>query len=178
MLKTKTKWYKNVPEKVKKDWTSEERKNLLELNRKGLSSDEIIEIMGGKLTKVQIYNQVRIAKKIHAKRCYQCGTPTSRVSKTGLIICKNCVKKNGQYKKVLRKRALKHGLCGVCYKNKVIPGHTACRKCLSATHRRRIAKGLCCKCGRRKLDKSSTTLCKVCLTVNGQISRERRDKRK
>jgi transposase len=81
-------------------------------------------------------------------------------------ICSVCKEKEVEYKRNLRERALKIGLCGYCHQRKVVEGKKACKQCLSATHRRRKKIGLCGACGKRPVVHKGGALCSKCLKAN------------
>ena len=168
--KSHLKWYhENVPHKMNKDWTDLERAQLLTMREAGVKVEKLEKLF--KATKVQIYNQVRMARRAAADRCITCGhkltnkdravgLKSNRRTSFTLFRCQECRDKVSKYKKRRRKRALKQGLCGSCYKRKVVKDTTQCKHCLSATYRRRISQGLCGVCGLRPISNEST--CDVC----------------
>lgn len=190
-MKTKTTirppWYSKPPKKRNKDWKLEERQLIYDMRHDGKPVAEIIEALGGEVTPTQVHNQARISKKSFAGKCFCCGEELTdediETQKSGriLYLCKRCQKAATKYKKGLRKKALKLGLCGICglkTGRKALKGHTACSHCISATQRRRNAKGLCGNCGKNPIDKKrSVTLCATCLHKNAVYGVIRRRKR-
>jgi len=157
-------WYlKKVRPKVNKTWTDSEKLNVF-LSSQDRPSSEVADLFG--ITLHQVYNTNRLVKKGLKKRCYICGGPLNKAelgASQGLIkACTKCKKASTTYKRGLRKRALKKGLCGYCQEKPVISGQTACVSCVSATHRRRYNQGLCGTCGKRPISKNHIALCEVC----------------
>lgn len=181
MIKVRAKkpsWYHSKPPKKKnKDWKREEQQLVYDMRRDGKPVIDIIKTLGNNVTPTQVHNQARMVKKAFAGKCFRCGNDlidedleTRKVNRT-LHLCKRCQKTVKNYKRKLRKRALKFGLCGICMKRKVLKGHTACQHCISACQRRRIAQGLCGACGRNRIDKKrSVALCSTCLDKNAVYS--------
>lgn len=176
-----------VPELKNRDWKEEEVQFLLKLRDEDLSIAEIIDkfqyVYGDLLTKNQVHNQLRMGRKKRRGRCYICDKPVTlraRQSrkKRKTFLCSSCKIKTGYYKKGLRDTSLRRKLCGVCRKRVPEPGHKSCNKCRSATHRRRVAQGLCGTCGKNPIDQSrSKTLCTTCLdknAVNNALARQKR----
>jgi hypothetical protein len=93
-------------------------------------------------------------------------------------LCIACTRETSEYKKERRETALKIGICPICIKNKVLKGHTLCKKCLSASHRHRYIQGFCGRCGEKPLAKNSISLCDDCLAINRKNSKAYRRKQK
>lgn len=171
-MRTKPEWYWNsVKERENRLWTSFERMHILKLReQKRLSIPLIANRM--KASTNQINNQLRIFRKAMALRCRQCGNPLEEERKNIVIsehkstLCKKCEKEQLEYKRILRTGALKKGLCGYCMVRKVIPGTCACRKCLSATYRRRRLEKQCIKCGNPSPDRA---FCPACSKENAVL---------
>jgi len=129
------------------------------------------------LSKYRLYNQIRLAKRMPGAlsefgKCRDCNhlLELEEVERyyrdSGLYLCTPCKEKQKRYKSKRRKEAIDKGICPVCYKRKLFMGYKTCKSCLSATHRRRILKGLCGACGKHKLSKKSAALCDSCLKKN------------
>jgi len=167
-------WYlKDVKEKEKRDWTTQEVKMVYTLRKKHkLTPVDIAYMFGVSIT--QIHNITRLATKAHKKRCFICGhelcqTDIKKHKGKYIKACSKCIKKQNEYKRKRRNEALKEGKCGYCGKYKVIPGYTSCKKCISATYRRRYTQNLCGRCGKHPIyKKRSIALCKQCLEKNRQ----------
>jgi hypothetical protein len=174
-LDRRPQWYHEEIATVKnKAWTDSERKQIFNMRVvQGMGIDEILDHFQNRISRVMLFNQIRLARKIMAKRCYRCGTPIPKKSqKPGLLTCNSCRVALSEYKKLMRREYLARKVCGVCWERKAIPGHTACRQCIALMHRRRNKKGLCCKCGEKPIDKeNSITLCSGCLEVNRKYAR-------
>jgi len=170
------KWYlTEIKEKENKSWTDKERRTVLNLREKlQLSAGEIADVM--EVTKIQVYNVTRLERKILKGCCYHCGRKLSEEEKKKFknrtfILCLKCLRTLREYKRNLRVEALEKGLCGQCMRRKIVEGKTACKKCMSATHRRRYTKGLCGHCGKRPINKQrSISLCTKCLNKQKRIA--------
>lgn len=160
-------YLKNVKNKENREWSDREKLKIYTLRKKGVTAQEVARKF--KTTVIHIYNITRLTKKGLKNECYICGHKLTEKEKRqrGLIkVCFKCKKSSYKYKHKRRIRALKHGLCGVCGINPVIPGYKSCKECISATYRRRIQKGLCGHCGKKPINKKSGCLCTQCLIKN------------
>jgi hypothetical protein len=174
-------WYlTEVKEKENKTWTDAEKIRVYTL-RQDFQAKEIANIF--KTTVNQVYNITRIVKNSLESRCYHCSNPLTEEeikSSDGLVkACKKCKKEAMTYKRGLRNRALKLDLCGYCGKRKIVKGKKACKKCLSASYRRRQAVGLCGICGKNPVAHKGGSLCNKCLDTNRIktiIFRQRKEK--
>ena len=185
MMNKKPKWYSKAPTKKNKDWTHQNRVKIYTLRvEEEQSVDEIIDTFGGKVTKNQVYNQIRIAKGSLHSECFICRKSLTdeemqtRRTKHNMHLCTGCREKQSEYKKIRRNTARNEGKCGVCQTNVALPGKTACRSCLSATYRRRIEKGYCGICGKRRITKASEVHCNVCLKNAREMALIRRAKKR
>ncbi len=185
-------------------WTLEERALLYDLRiKKGKSIAEIqkffriknkIPISLGpddnsdKFSRTRLHNQIRMVRGAFEGLCHKCRKPLTkrdlkRINKKdredpSMGLCSKCSSEQSEYKKNRRDAALVLGLCPVCLDNPVVKGHTMCKKCFSASHRRRYVKGLCGKCGEKPLSKNSISLCDDCLEENRLVSKKYRRKKK
>jgi hypothetical protein len=173
-------WYKSeVKPKENRDWTDEEKKLILSLREEHHSSQEIAKMLN--VSVVMVYNQTRLARRGTSKQCFACGNPLTEdeqyLDYTKFVkLCFSCKEKLSAYKSRLREHALKNHYCGYCGRRKIISGKTACRKCLSATYRRRLRKGLCGICGKNPTRKKGRSLCSSCtllMRIKGRIYRKR-----
>lgn len=200
-------WYtdkKSIKEKRQFRWTVEERALLYDLRiKKNKSIAEIQKFFrkknkiplylgpddnSDKFSRTRLHNQIRIVRGSFKGLCYKCRKKLTqrdlkRINKKekgdpSLGLCSSCIKEVAEYKRDRRENALKLGLCPICVKRKVLKGHTMCKKCLSASHRRRYADGLCGKCGERPLAKNSISLCEECLKGNRKASKKYRRRKK
>jgi hypothetical protein len=162
-------WYlDSVKEKKTHKWTTKEMSSIYTLRKElKIPSGKIAELFN--VSTIQIYNVTRLVKKAYKNQCFICGHNLSKVDikkyKNKFIkACSSCREKQMEYKRERRNKVLKKGLCGYCEKNEVIPGYTACTKCISATYRRRYVKKLCGRCGKHPIyKKRSRALCINCL---------------
>lgn len=162
-------WYlKDVKEKEKRDWTIKEMKTIYTLrNSHDIAPIKIARMFDATIT--QIHNVTRLARKAYKRKCFICGhdlskTDLKKYKGKFLKACTKCRKKQTEYKKEIRERFLKNGKCGYCGKREVIPGHTACKKCISASYRRRYKKMICGRCGKNPIcTERSIALCETCL---------------
>lgn len=170
------KWYLNdVKEKENQTWSDGDKVKVFQLCQK-YAVEKVARIFSTSIIKV--YNINRITKKGLANQCYHCGDPLTAeevVNKKSLIgTCSKCKDASLIYKRSRRKAALSQGLCGYCEKLPVIPGHTGCRQCLSATHRRRNKGGFCGQCGDNKVKHENGALCEECITKSIKYSEQHR----
>lgn len=172
-------WYKtDVKPKENRDWTNEEKKLVLTLREENHSSQEIAEMLN--VNVIKIYNQTRLARRGVNKQCFACGNPLTDDEqhtdhKKFIRLCFSCKEKKYEYKSLRRENALNKHTCGYCEKRKVVPGKTACRRCLSATYRRRKNKGICGICGRKPVRKKGKALCNDCvllMRIKGRLYRK------
>jgi len=145
-------------------WTEDNLNRVYTLRLKGDTPQEIADWFG--VSKVEVHNATRRAKALLAGKCV-CGeylTPQEVLDNEHRIakLCTKCKKAQMEYKHQLREDALAAGKCGYCQDADVLPGKCACKKCLSATHRRRNLDGLCGKCGARPIRAGGKALCDVC----------------
>lgn len=161
-------WYLEGVKKIERDqWTIGAIEQVYTLrNDYNEPAVKVADIFGVEVN--QVYNMTRLARRAHRKECFICGRKLSKkdmeISKKKFIkACTNCKEKAQEYKKERREAALEKGLCSYCEKEKVIPGKTSCKKCISATYRRRYKKGLCGRCGKSSIDENSNTLCHTCI---------------
>jgi hypothetical protein len=154
-------------------WTSQEIKNILSLRIQQIPVDEIIHKLRLKdVKRTQVYNILRMKKKNRNGKCFQCGEDLTKKeimfqgNKT-FKICDSCQEKNLKYKQKIRKSNQRKGFCTYCGTNPPLKDKKTCIHCLSYTHRRRIAEGMCGVCGKRPINtKRSTALCDICLELN------------
>ena len=173
-----SKWHDiEVKEKENRSWPDEDKIKIYTLSRDH-SASEIASMFNATVT--QIHNVTRLAKKGLKQCCYHCGTPLTEEelrAHHGLVkACTRCKEAAFKYKRVRREKALKQGLCGYCETRPVVSGHTACIKCISATHRRRNKEGLCGFCGVRPVKHEGGSLCEECIKITAtktMIYRER-----
>jgi len=162
-------------------WNENEKNLIFSLRKNNISIPEIINTLKKKMgkkfpvkkiTKIRIYNSIRISRKRFKDCCFRCGKKLTIEDKKSYregsieFLCLKCKKYVSEYKKELRRKAMKRGLCGTCQKNKALFGYAVCRFCLSATYRRRIKSGLCGICGLKPLSKDSISQCDKCLEKN------------
>lgn len=159
-------WYLRVAPRIHNVWDNNKRCAIVVLREEGSTPDLLARAFG--TTKTIIYNQTRLGRCALRKVCYQCRRPLKIKRRTGKPqLCPTCKRENRNYKKELREKAYTFNLCLACMKNKPMKGHTYCRKCISATYRRRIRKGLCGTCGKKPIEKKrSMSQCKKCLDKN------------
>jgi hypothetical protein len=149
-------------------WTIKEYQKIMTLRKKRYKNKDIANIMG--ISKIQVDNAFRLLKAAVKNTCRSCGCNLTgdevAKSKTAIAgICDKCREQEDAYKKEQRDRALAKGLCGKCYKNPVIPGTTACPRCISATPRRRNREGKCAYCGKNPISKNHVSLCDKCADI-------------
>jgi hypothetical protein len=153
-----------VKPKQNRSWTDKEKIRVYTL-RQDHAAKEIAKLFHTNIT--QVYNITRLVKKSYEGRCYHCGNPLTQKEKnasTTLVkTCKKCKRALVEYKRGLRNKALKRGQCGYCHRRRVVEGKKACKKCLSATHRRREQIGLCGSCGEHPIAHEGGALCEKCL---------------
>ncbi len=164
----KTKWYLGtVNPKKNIVWTRSMRKEVYTL-RKDLPAKEVARKM--ELTVIQIYNATRMFKKGLLGECFSCGHKLTKKEKLAsekeIKTCFKCKNKASVYKKVLREEAKKKGLCIYCTKRKAQEGTVSCKKCVSATHRRRYCLNLCGQCGENNINYPEESLCSECSKKN------------
>jgi len=175
-----TKWYLGeVNAKKNFVWTQKKRKDVVVL-RQHFPAREVANILD--LTVIQVYNATRMYKKGLKGECFCCGEKLTKeeklASKKKIKTCFSCKEKAKIYKEGLRKKAKKQGLCVYCMKRKARKDYNACTKCISATHRRRYAQGLCGQCGKNPIDYPKESVCSTCGEVNRQRSADLRAARK
>jgi hypothetical protein len=204
--KARQPWYmdvKVIKQKRLFRWTVEERALLYDLRIvKGKSITEIQKLFrkknnitsylgpddpSDKFSRTRLHNQIRMVRSAFAGLCHKCREPLTEDDLKRLNakdredpsmgLCSKCSSEVSEYKKDRRAKALELGLCPICLSAKVIKGHTMCKGCLSASHRRRYIQGLCGKCGEKPLSKNSIALCDDCLEENRKNSREYRQKK-
>lgn len=153
----------SVKEKENNTWTDDDKLRVYSLCQTK-PARKVAKIFG--TTVIKIYNVKRLAKNGIRNKCYRCGEPLTKkeiAEKKGLIgACHKCKEATTKYKSARRKAALKRNLCGYCGVRPVLPGHTGCQQCNSATYRRRIKEGLCGHCGERPIKKKA--LCVECIS--------------
>jgi hypothetical protein len=181
--KNRPRWYTNlkqIRQKQNHAWTRAELRRVYYLRIQGKGVDDIIKKMNLDVKRTQVYNMVRILRKNHLNRCFQCGDALTGKELESQRTrhfkrCDGCRASNEAQKKSVRNRYLTKHLCGCCGERKVIPGKTYCIHCLSYTNRQRIATGMCGSCGRNPINKKrSIALCNVCLDRNVKVSRKYR----
>lgn len=204
-VRTRQPWYtdvKVIKQKRLFRWTFEERALLYDLRvKKGKSIAEIqkifrkknhiSEFMGpddpnDKFSRTRLHNQIRMVRSAFAGLCHKCRQPLTKDDMKRLNskeredpsmgLCSKCNSEVSNYKKDRRGKALELGLCPVCLDDKVVKGHTMCKACLSASHRRRYVQGLCGRCGEKPLSKNSIAFCDDCLEENRIASKKYRQK--
>ena len=175
-----------VAPRKNKVWSDQERLIIYNMKIKSrLSSGEISNIMG--VTQVQVNNALEAYRKKVFGKCAKCGHTLEESDLAGVdttkqlgVLCKKCKKDVADYKEARRLTALKAGLCSYCLTNPVVPGHTGCQACISATHRRRNLAGLCGACGKRPFRKDSkkgtVALCDECTEQMRLSKRNSREK--
>jgi len=168
-----------VKEKVYRTWSHDDKMRIYGMRRQGVPLDVIAQVYDA--TRIQIANQIRLARRAMHNECRKCSAPlpariVRRIKAKGLFggLCKHCEEQARQGKKRQRQKNLKLGLCGTCGKRRVLKGHTACRWCISAGHRRRYQQNLCGQCGRNPIAEGSIALCEACRIKNNQRAREYR----
>ena len=200
-------WYmdeKVIKQKRQFRWTLEERTTLYDLRvKKNKSIAEIQKYFrkknriplylgpddpNDKFSRTRLHNQIRMVRSAFAGLCHKCRSPLTKADLRRLNrrdredpsmgLCLECTTEVSDYKKERRDSALKLGLCPICVTDKVVKGHTMCKGCLSASHRRRYVKGLCGKCGEKPLSKKSIALCDDCLEENRTASKLYRRKKR
>ncbi len=167
-------WYldpKHIRQKTRHSWTDIERKGIYFLRIAGVPVKEVIRIMKLDVGKIPVNNIYQQQVRLRKGKC-SCGKKLTQKEieqqKNNIFIkCTACLEKNSIFKKELRRKYLEQGLCGICGQNKVLPGHTTCKLCLSADYRRSYVKGLCGKCHVNPINKKrSKALCNSCLDLN------------
>lgn len=187
-------WYLD-PEEIRQyrntRWSPEDRKLIHRLRvREERPIEDIIQVMARRLgvhpasqyvTRTKIHNQVRISRAAMKGLCIQCRRELrpedikANENRNDLKLCVRCMNERSNLKEILRTKAIKRGLCGVCHRRKVLRGRTECKKCLSYVQRMRILKGLCGSCGKHPINKSrSKALCNDCMETNNKRGREYR----
>jgi hypothetical protein len=180
-MKVREAWYLGkVPQKKNRSWTEDEKLKVFTMAEKHHPAIEIAKKFKASVT--QIHNVVRLVRKGLKRQCYICGSElTDEEFRNGsghlIIACVRCKKEAAGHKKLLRKRASKHGLCVYCQTRKALPGHKSCRHCVSATHRRRYVEGLCGLCGTRPIGENKIALCDVCAALSKTRTANYRQKR-
>lgn len=180
---TRPNWYlKNVKDIERHNWSTREM-GLIYTLKKTHNLPAIRVAKSFDISVVQVYNVTRLVTRAYRRECFMCGKKLSETDlekNKGKFIkaCIECKNKSMIYKRERRKVALKKGLCGYCERAKVIPGHTSCKKCISATYRRRYNKDLCGRCGKYPITSGSTTLCQRCTEENRKRSQIHKKKNK
>lgn len=169
-VKKRPRWYLNeVKDLQNRPWTEREKLAVFAWREELNTPVEVVARAYG-VGKIQIYNITRLVRRSKSKECSSCGnqlTLKERRKQRGLIkSCDACKEHKKEYKRKRRERLLKKGICPYCEKRKVIPDKKSCKKCLSATHRRRYNVGVCGNCGKRPIADHSNALCYKCLKVN------------
>jgi hypothetical protein len=202
-LEKRKQWYldkKEIRPKTQYKWTMEERMILYELRiEREMTIPEIqryfrklyklpiptdIDDKKDKYSRTRIHNQIRIVKGVIKGLCYKCRKPLTtqdmRYLKKNndqfLKLCKKCRKEISKYKRERRNELLKLNICPICGQREILKGKTACKICLSSSHRLRYIEGLCGRCGKRPIAEKSISLCEVCL--RRQKKNSRKNKRK
>jgi len=148
-------------------WTDKEKAIIYTLRESKVPSPEIAQKLKCNIT--QVYNITRLMRSGAKHKCFCCGrklTAIEMLQKNFVKACNKCKKAFTKYKKERRLEAIEKGICCYCNKRKATPGYVSCPKCVSATHRRRVAEGLCGQCGERPPHKDGATLCEICLRKN------------
>jgi len=161
----------SVRPKVYHDWTPDEMIEMYVLRRIGWPVSRIAH--KSRFNKVQIHNTVRRVYRVVAKECIRCGheLKEDEQSKNPFTnLCHKCKRKTTKYKRILRKKALKEEMCGYCGIEVALPGFKACEKCISASYRRALKRGLCGRCGKNPIKSSS--MCSSCLEKTREYSRQ------
>jgi len=176
----KTKWYLNdVKPKRNIVWTQKLRKEIYTL-RKELPAREVAKKLN--LTVIQIYNATRMYKRGLKSECFCCGNPLTKKEKAAsrkrIKACFKCKKKAKEYKDSLRKKAKQKGICVYCLDRPARKGHNSCRRCVSATHRRRYLQGLCGQCGKKPINYPDESVCPSCAKKNRERAAEIRKRKK
>jgi len=155
LTQNRDKYLSSVRPKQNREWFPEEKVAIFTMRQRGVSCAEIAKRFGVSLN--QVHNATRYAKNEKLKKCTLCGeklTSEDKADSKKRKICLKCFKKVQKNKRMRRKTRLAKGLCEYCGKNKVVPGHTGCKKCISATHRRRYNENLCGACGKNPIQKA------------------------
>lgn len=167
-----------APKKRNLDWKREERLLAYTLRHKGICTEDIQEyfkvLKGKSIKRTIVYNIVRIGKAELYDLCFRCRKPlvqddtvTKKKHRHGPILCMACKHEIVVYKRKMRNKFMKKGLCSVCGKKPPVQGKKSCVHCISATHRRRYEVGLCGACGKRPIAVNrSKVLCISCLNIN------------
>jgi len=176
----KTKWYLgDVNPKKNFVWTQKKRKEVYTL-RKELPAREVAKKLN--LTIIQVYNATRMYRRGLKGECFCCGHKLTEeeklVSKKRIKTCFTCKGKAKIYKEDYRESAKKQGLCVYCMEEPVRKGYVSCKKCVSATHRRRYAQGLCGQCGKNPINYPEESVCSTCGEINKQRSADLRAAKK
>jgi len=166
-------WYLgNVKAVQNRRWNERDKLAVFALREEeNIPAQEVAGMYG--VSRTQIYNVTRLVRRSKSKQCFSCGnplTPKERKKKGLVKACDKCKKEKQEYKNKRRKEFLKSGICPYCEKRKIVKGKKSCKKCLSATHRRRYNVGLCGQCGRRSIADHSEALCHTCLRINRKRS--------
>lgn len=159
-------YLKSVRMKRNKTWSESEKKKIYSLRLvKKMSAKEVSRKL--KINLIQVYNITRLMKKQVLEQCFVCGkdlTMEEKSQKAKFKACNECKSYLKRYKRWRRRKALRQNLCGYCEIEPVLPGKKACKKCISATYRRRIKEGLCGHCGKKPIKKHG--LCDTCAYKN------------
>jgi hypothetical protein len=174
MALTKNRYYylKDVRPRKNRQWLKREKTAIFTMRQQGVSCSVIANVFNASLN--QVHNVTRYVKNEKLHKCRLCGDklkPEDREPEGKRKICPKCFKKVQTNKRKLRRARLIKGLCEYCGEHKALPGHTGCKQCISATHRRRYTENLCGACGERPIREEGTALCKPC-------AKEMREKRK
>jgi hypothetical protein len=183
LTKNREMYLKSVRPKQNRLWSPKEKVAIFTMRQKGVSCEDIAKKFD--ITLNQVHNVTRYTKNEKLNKCRLCGeklTPEDKGAHGKRKICHKCFKKVQWTKRKLRRSRLALGLCEYCGEHKSIPGHTGCKMCISATHRRRYAENLCGACGKKPIRQvwvsnaetnliKPPALCKAC-------AKEMREKRK
>lgn len=179
-------WYtspKFIRKKSSHSWTDYEIRKVFDMRSEGVSVSKIIETLKLHVNNTQVYNVIRVWKKNIKGLCFQCGEELTQKDYLNqknkkLKLCIKCQEKISSYKKNKRKTNIKEGKCGCCGHTRPLKNKATCMRCLSYTHRRRLAEGFCGKCGDKPISKNSTALCKDCLEITRKSTALSRWKKK
>jgi hypothetical protein len=177
-------WYANskfIRKRRFHNWSQQEIKDIFLLRSKKTPIDEIINRLGLNVSRIQVYNMIRITRKNRKNLCFKCGNLLTKKERIRQLRhkhkkCTSCNNQDTIYKRKRRIRFVKAGLCTCCGKLPPVKGKKTCKICLSYTHRERIAKGLCGICGKHPISHKSITLCDNCLKHNRENIRRYRTK--
>lgn len=183
-MKNRPTWYlkpKLIRKRQNHSWKKNEILKVYKLRNQNLPVKEIIEKLRLNVNKIQVYNVVRMYRKNVNNKCPQCNKELEPNYQHKKIFrkCPECIEKNNDLKKRIRRNRIKINICACCGKEKPVIGNTTCVKCLSYIHRGRLLQDLCGNCGKHPISKKSTALCDNCLElnrINSNIYRKREKK--